>query len=364
MSVKSKIIVELVTSYFFPRQRKKRRRQVQKFAALALGGAATLIAARSVIRKFNEDDLAGKSVLITGGSRGLGLELAREFSRHGSRVTICARNAEELKSANIELLKQRYSVLALQCDVTDQKQVEALIEAVNEHAGRVDVLVNNAGLISVGPVEDMTIDDFEKAMQTNYFGSLYTILAVLPQMRARQEGNIINIASIGGKISVPHLVPYSTSKFALAGLSKGLHTELKKDGISVTTVYPGLMRTGSPRNATFKGQHRAEYAWFSISDSLPFVSMSSDQAAREIVSACKNRTGEIVLSMSAKIADKIHANFPESTTNLLSLVNWLLPKPGGIGKNSASGKKSESASSPSWLTKLNEDAAIKNNQVH
>ena len=364
MSLKSKIIKELVTTYLFPWQRKKRTKQVQKATALVIGGVACLIAARSVVRKLTEENFTGKSVLITGGSRGLGLELAREFARQGAHVTICARDAAELKNASIELLREGHSVLALPCDVTDQSQVETLIEAVNEHFGHLDILVNNAGIISVGPVEEMTVDDFQKAMQTNYFASLYTILAVLPQMKARRNGHIVNIASIGGKISVPHLTPYSASKFALAGLSKGLRAELKKDGISVTTVFPGLMRTGSPRNATFKGQHRAEYAWFSISDSLPFTSMSAERAARDIVSACKNRTGEVVLSAPAKIADKVHATFPEWTTDFLGLVNRLLPQPGGIGKRSASGKESESALSPSWLTTLNEEAALRNNQIH
>src|SRR6185503_4123757 len=121
--------------------------------------------------------------------------------------------------------------------------------------------------------------------------------AVLPEMRARREGRIVNITSIGGKISVPHLLPYSASKFALVGLSEGLRAELAKDGIVVTTICPGLMRTGSPRNATFKGQHRAEYAWFSIGDSLPVTAMSADRAARQILTACKRGEAEVVLSV-------------------------------------------------------------------
>ena len=364
MSLKSRIVKELVTNYFFPWQRKKRIQKMQKVAAFTLGGAAALLTARSVLRKLNEVDLKGKSVLITGGSRGLGLELAREFAYQGARVAICARDAEELKSASDSLLQEGHLVLALPCDVSDQRQVETLIGEVNQHFGHIDVLVNNAGIMTVGPVEEMTIADFEKAMQTNYFASLYTILAVLPEMKARHAGHIVNIASIGGKISVPHLVPYSASKFALTGLSKDLHAELKKDGISVTTVFPGLMRTGSPRNATFKGQHRAEYSWFSISDSLPGTSMNAERAARQIVSACKNRTGEIVLSLPAKIADQVQANFPALTSDLLSLVNRLLPSPGGIGKAAATGEESQSALSPSWLTQLNEEAALRNNQIH
>ncbi|MEJ7710408.1 MAG: SDR family oxidoreductase [Pyrinomonadaceae bacterium] len=139
-----------------------------------------------------------------------------------------------------------------------------MVQRVTETLGGIDVLINNAGLIQVGPLEVMTLEDYEEAMRTHFWAPLYTILAVLPQMRRRQEGRIVNISSIGGKIAVPHLVPYSASKFALVGLSTGLRTELAKDKIVVTTVSPGLIRTGSPRNATFKGKHREEYAWFSI----------------------------------------------------------------------------------------------------
>src|SRR5918912_3423887 len=129
----------------------------------------------------------------------------------------------------------------------------------------------------------MTLEDFEQAMAVHFWGPLYATLAVLPQMRARRDGRIVNISSIGGKVSVPHLVPYSASKFALAGLSDGLRAELSKENVIVTTVCPGLMRTGSPRNATFKGKHRDEYAWFSISDALPLTSMSAERAARQII---------------------------------------------------------------------------------
>ncbi len=363
MSIKNKIVLGLAASYLLPWQRKRRKTQMRNLAACAIGGAAACVVARAAWRKFTEEDLTGKTVLITGGSRGLGLELAREFARQGARVAICARDEKELKFANIQLLSEGYAVLALPCDLNDRQQVETLINEVKNDFGQLDVLVNNAGIINVGPVESMTAEDFEQAMQTNYFAALYAILAALPEMQARRAGHLVNIVSIGGKISVPHLMPYSASKFALAGLSKGLQAELKKDGIAVTTVYPGLMRTGSPRNATFKGQHRAEYAWFSISDALPFTSMSAQRAARQIVCACKNRDGEVVLSLPAKIADHVNACFPALTTHLMGLVNQLLPAPGGIGKGAATGAESESSWSPSWLTTLNEEAALRNNQI-
>jgi short-subunit dehydrogenase len=276
---------------------------------------------------------------------------------------ICARDVAELERAQADLAEHGAKVLAVPCDVTNRSQVKELVYIAQDHFGEINVLVNNAGVIQVGPMEVMTLADYEEAMNVHFWGPLYTTLAVLPEMRQRREGRIVNISSIGGKVSVPHLVPYSASKFALVGLSSGLRAELAKDGVVVTTVCPGLMRTGSPRNATFKGQHRAEYAWFSISDALPVTAMKAERAARQIITACKRGDAEVVLSIQAEIAVKFHALFPGLTADLLGLVNRLLPGAGGIGTQHAKGKDSQSPLSPSLLTSMNEAAALKNNEI-
>ena len=332
---------------------------------LAGAGVGALLGVRAVLKKWREYDLRDKTVLITGGSRGLGLVLARELAREGARLSICARDPQELERARFDLQQRGAEVLAFPCDVTEKAQVDEWVRVSAEHFGDVDVLVNNAGLIQVGPVEVMTLADYEEAMKIHFWGPLYTTLAVLPLMRRKRSGRIVNISSVGGKIGVPHLVPYSASKFALIGLSEGMRAELQKDGIIVTSVCPGLMRTGSPRNATFKGQHRAEYAWFSISDSLPVSTMQAERAARQIIAATKRGDAEAILSMQAVAAVKFHQLFPELSANLLALVNRLLPAAvGGIGKRRAKGKDSESELSPSWLTMLGDEAARRNNEMN
>lgn len=330
---------------------------------VAAAGVGALLAARALARRRSGYDLRGKTVLITGGSRGLGLVMAREFASEGAQLAICARDEAELERARADLNKLGARVIAVPCDVTERAQVNEMVSIVRDHYGQIDVLVNNAGVIQVGPLEVMTLEDYEEAMKVHFWGPLYTTLAVLPEMRRRRDGRIVNISSIGGKISVPHLVPYSASKFALVGLSEGLRAELQKDGVVVTTVCPGLMRTGSPRNATFKGQHRAEYAWFSISDALPVTAMKAERAARQIIEACKRGDAEVVLSIQAQLAVKFHGLFPGLTADLLGLVNRMLPGPGGIGRKRAKGKDSQSELSPSWLTVLNEKAAERNNEV-
>jgi short-subunit dehydrogenase len=335
----------------------------QNALLLAAAGAGALVAARALYRRLSEYDLRGKTALVTGGSRGLGLVLARQLASEGARVAICARDREELERAVADLRQRGAEVFALPCDVTDRRQVKELIEVVTDRYGGVDVLINNAGVIQVGPLEVMTLEDFEQAMAVHFWGPLYTMLAVLPQMRERRDGRIVNISSIGGRIAVPHLVPYSASKFALAGLSEGMRAELMKDNVAVTTVIPGLMRTGSPRNATFKGQHRSEYAWFSISDSLPVTSIQAERAARQIISASKRGQAELIITTQAQLAVKFHTLFPEATADILALVNRLLPGPGGIGRRRARGKDSESPLAPSLLTVLSERAAARNNEV-
>jgi short-subunit dehydrogenase len=337
-----------------------------KNGALVLAAAAGLggyLLARAVMKKPTYD-FRGKTVLITGGSRGLGLVMAREFAREGARIAICARDKEKLDKAHEELANNAGAdVFSYSCDITNREQVNEMVRAIENHFGEINVLVNNAGRIEVGPMEVMTLEDYEAAMNTHFWGPLYTTLAVLSQMRQRQEGRIVNITSIGGKISVPHLLPYSASKFALVGFSEGLRAELAKDGIVVTTVCPGLMRTGSPRNAMFKGQHKAEYAWFSISDALPVTSMKAERAARQIVSACKRGDAEIVLSVQAQLAVTFHSLFPGLTSDLLGIVNKFLPGPGGIGTNSAKGEDSKSLLTPVWLTALSDIAARRNNEI-
>ena len=335
------------------------RSSLKKLATVTAGYAAWKVV--SNISRYTT--FKNKVVVITGGSRGLGLVLARQFAAEGAKLAICARDAEELEVAQSELLALGVPVLAQVCDMQNRAQIQHFIETVNNDYGRVDVLVNNAGIIQVGPLNSLTHADFEQAMNTHFWGVLHAVEAVLPIMRRRGSGRIVNIASIGGQLAVPHLLPYSTSKFALVGFSDGLRAELLREGIYVTTICPGLMRTGSPRNATFKGKHRAEYAWFSIGSSIPLITMSADRAARKIVSACRYGKAKITLSIPAKLAVIANSIAPQITSDLMGLVNWMLPSPGGIEHHAAQGKDSNSWASPSLLTTLTDEAAKQNNEM-
>jgi NAD(P)-dependent dehydrogenase (short-subunit alcohol dehydrogenase family) len=327
---------------------------------LLVGGLAAAYVMTHRPRRYEFRD---RTVLITGGSRGLGLILARQLGHAGARVAICGRDAPTLERARVDLQARGIRALAVPCDVTVREEVDALVDRVTRELGPIDLLINNAGIITVGPAETMTPEDFEQAMATNFWGPLNAILAVLPSMRRRGEGRIANIASIGGKVSVPHLLPYSASKFALVGLSQGLRAELAGDGIQVITICPGLMRTGSPRHALFKGRRRAEYAWFSITDSLPLVSMDAERAGRQILEAIRHGDAERVLSVPAKLAALAAGVFPGNVAALLAQVDRLLPDAAGNGRLAHEGVACQSPASPSLLTALGDRAARRHNQT-
>jgi short-subunit dehydrogenase len=328
-------------------------------AALMLGAAAGM----AMSRQRKRFSFRGRSVIITGGSRGLGLELARQLARQRARLTLVARDLMELKRAEQELTALGAEVLTVSCDVRQQKEVVEAVARTVTTMGRVDVLINNAGIIQVGPMDEMSLADFEDAMAVHFFGPLYFTLAVLPHMNAGGGGRIVNISSVGGKIAVPHLLPYSASKFALTGFSEGLRAELKQKNILTTTVCPGLVRTGSPRNAIFKGRYRQEYAWFSISSSLPLLSTNVERAAGRIIEACRHGRSRLVIGAHAKFAILLHQIAPNAAAAVSAIVNRLLPaRDSGTGE-SKMGHESYSKWSPSWLTQLNDKAAWKNNEI-
>lgn len=321
------------------------------------------VALRTLVRHRRAFDFSGKVALVTGGSRGLGLLLARDLVARGARVAICARDEDELRWAYEDLTQRGGEVLVVTTDITEPEEVEELVRRVRERWGRIEVLINNAGVIQVGPFEEMTREDFETAMSVHFRGHLELTLALLPEMRSRGEGRIINISSVGGVLPVPHLLPYTASKFALTGLSEGLRAELAASGVLVTTVIPGLMRTGSPRNALFKGRHRLEYLWFKLGDSFPLLSMDAAEAARSILDAASQGRPVLVLTLPTKLALRLHGLFPGATAEVMALVSRLLPGPGGVGQEAKRGADSEGVLTRSLLTELTQRAARRNNQM-
>jgi NAD(P)-dependent dehydrogenase (short-subunit alcohol dehydrogenase family) len=296
--------------------------------------------------------------VVTGASRGLGFLLARTLGRHGFDLVVCARSADGLDAARDELAGTGAAVVAIPADVSDRAEAEGVVAAAREHFGRLDLLVNNAGMIQVGPAVTMTGERFADALDVILWGTVHTSLAAVAVMREQGDGRIVNISSVGGVLPAPHLLPYTTAKYAVTGFSEGLRVELRKYGITVTTAVPGLMRTGSPRNALFTGDRAAEHRWFALADSIPLLSTDAERAAERIVSATLRGRATVILTPAARLGVIAHGLFPGLLANTLGVVERLLPR-GEAGRSPLPGH-TVATRPPRWFaaaTRLTELAA-------
>lgn len=333
---------------------------LNRLATLAAAGGAAYLAYRWLAPGYN---FRGKHVLITGGSRGLGLVMARQLAAQDARLSICSRDPEELAGAEAELTAAGVPVFAAECDVTVRERVREFVAVARQRLGPVDVLVNNAGVIGVGPLEETRLEEFEVSLKTHLWAPLWFTLEVLPDMRARRAGRIANVSSFGGKVAVPHMLPYVAGKFALVGLSHGLRAELAKDGIVVTTVCPGMVRTGSHRHAEFKGDHEAEYRWFALGAATPGFAQAAESAARQILRAVALGDAEVITGWPAKLAAFTQAVAPGLIGAISAATNrYVLPGPGGVGPQRVKGADSR-GKTPDALTTLADRASERNNEM-
>ena len=295
-------------------------------AGIAAAAVGTALFGVLAWRKLSASTLPdGAVVVVTGGSRGLGYAIASRFAERPVRLVLCARNRSELEKAQSSLLAEHPHLrpadfLLVTADLSQRADCERLIAETVAHFGRLDVLVNNAGIIGVGPAEVHPVERFEHTMAVNFFAALYTTWAALPHMRAQPpltgssiRGRVVNISSIGGKMPVPHMLPYTAAKFALTGFSEGLYAEMRKYGIRVTTVCPGLMRTGGEDHAHFYGNAEAEQRWFKFMAKTPGISTSVEHAARVVYSAAVRGAATVTITPQAALAARAHGVAPSTT---------------------------------------------------
>lgn len=298
---------------------------------IALSGATIYAVRKLAARKLSREtvhpdaDLRGKVALIVGGSRGLGLALAFKLGDRGCRLAVCARDEEELDEACRRLAEKQIEAVPFSADISHANETAPLIERVIQYFGQLDVLVNDAGIIQVAPLNSLTREDFETAMNVMFWGPVNLTLAALPHMTQRRSGRIVNITSVGGRVSVPHLLPYSCAKFAFVGFSSGLAAEVKSRGVHVLTVVPGLMRTGSYLHAKFGGNAKKEFSWFGLLGNMPGLTVSADDAAQQILSALDKKAYNCTISLPAKLLVGAEAFLPDTVRTVMSYVNVVLP---------------------------------------
>ncbi|CAN5722414.1 SDR family oxidoreductase [soil metagenome] len=330
----------------------------QKVALGLVGGALLAMGTRAWLRRQRRIELAGRVVLITGASSGLGFLLAQHAARRGARLVLVARDEDALRAAEPELLGLGApEVMIAPADITDPEAVRGIVDRVIERFGRLDVLINNAALMLVGPADAMDLDDYRRLMNTNFWGGVYFTLAALPQMRARRFGRIGNVISIGGRVAAPHMLPYTASKHAFAGFTKGLYPELLRDNIFVTGAYPSTIRTGGHTNAWFKGDQQAEYTWFAASDTLPLLSGSADALADRFLESICDGDPEVPVDFKSRFATVTEALLPDWMAELNAIVEKdLLPPAVNLDGPAVQGKDIEGRL-PEMFTRMVPDKA-------
>lgn len=236
-----------------------------------------------------------KVALITGASQGIGKATALELARHDCHVVLAAREPDRLEAAAAEVRQMGQQALAIPTDVRDYEQVNNLMQKTIAHFGQIDILVNDAGVYYMGPVEEASLDDWHQIIQTNLWGYIHTIHALLPHFLERGSGTIVNISSIGGLDPIPYQVPYTTSKYAVTGLTKSLRAELAPKGIHVCGIYPSFIRTQLYERALFRGQDADKrYDLVYRSFHSPFLEKPED-VARTVWQAIEHRRKDVLV---------------------------------------------------------------------
>lgn len=265
------------------------------------------------------------TVLITGASQGIGKATALLFARQGYDLVLAARQPERLEAVASEVRSLGQNALAVPTDVRDSEQVNTLVKKTLEYYGTLDVLINNAGIYLLGSVEAFSLSDWHQAIDTNFWGYVHTIHALLPHFLERGKGTIVNVSSIGGKVPIPYQVPYTASKYAVTGLTQSLHAELEPKGIKVCGVYPNFISTDLMERAIFRGKDeedaQAREDLLRKGLSVPIIE-KPDDVAQAIWDAVKHQKSDVMVG-SANVSNASYKMFP-------GLMQWVFRKALGV----------------------------------
>jgi NAD(P)-dependent dehydrogenase (short-subunit alcohol dehydrogenase family) len=283
----------------------------QEDAMLEGAGRGSLGAVwRTLTRRPAPLDFAGRSVLITGASRGLGLEIARQLGREGARLTLVARGGERLEQAATSLRSTTAEVLAQPAEVGDPAQMEGAVAAAVARFGGLDVLINNAGMVGLGRATEIPLERYETAMAVHFWGPLHAMRAALPHLRRSANGRVVNVTAIEGRVGLPRLAPHAASKGALAAFSLCLRAEWVRENVWVTTVCPGAIRSGPSSWPVLR---------------TPGISIDVARAARQVIRACRRGDAELVLPASARLLVRFHALAPGPASQLAAVADHFFP---------------------------------------
>jgi len=258
---------------------------------------------------------------ITGASQGIGKATAILFAKNGYDLIITARTKDKLEAVAAEIRLLDRQVIAIAADTSDRQAIEFLISRGLERFGKIDVLVNNAGVCMSAPMSETSIEDWERIINVNLWGYIYTINALLPHFLDRQQGNIINVGSFGGKVPLPKMTAYCTSKFAITGLTETLRLELEPQGIHVSGIHPSVTNSDFMERSIFrdKDPEELENRRQSMAKMLssPLASQPED-IAKAIWHAVKHPQAEVVVG-TAKVPTFFNRLFPGIIQGMMQL---------------------------------------------
>ncbi len=266
---------------------------------------------------------AGQVVIITGASSGIGRATALALAREGARLALAARRRPALEAVAQEVQTLGGEALVVPTDVTDQAQVQRLVQQTLDHWGQVDILIANAGAYIRKPVRELTVADVERSMAVNFYGALYAVLAVLPHMLERGRGHIVLVTSMDGKKGIPPDAPYVAAKFALSGFGDVLRQELHGTGVGVTTVFPGRVDTPLIQNL--------KVPW--ISAKIP-----PEHVARAILRGIRRRQPEVIVPWQARLLIYAHVlspRFADWAVRFFHLEGWEEPEETKEGRSTS-----------------------------
>ncbi len=342
-----------------PQTARKTRHPLLKISLLTVGTIAFL----KLLQGRQAVDFRGRVVAITGGSRGLGLNLARQLASQGAKIALIARDVQELATAEREILALGAQCFTVSADIGIESEAEGAIERIAAHFGHLDALVNGAGIMQIGPLDNMAQSDFEAAMNINFWGGLWCARAAMPHLKKSGQGRIANIVSFGGQVAAPHMAPYTASKFAMKGFSDALRNEAARDGVLVTTVCPGPIRSGSHLQIKFKGQQAKEFRLLKMAIAIPGGAIEVESAARLIIEAMKKGVPSLIFPFPVFLLTAAYAVFPNLAGAILSLVTRFAPAPDSAnGDELIAGRDLQSEVPPSVLTRLADRAVEANNE--
>jgi len=291
-----------------------------------IGGLAGYFAFKRKKRQFTYQ---GKVVLVTGGARGLGYIMARQLVEEGAKVIICARDADQLDKAYVLLRNHGEVTYPYVCDITEKENIVQLAYFIKKRFGRLDVLINNTGTITINPIEQLPLNNYKKFIESHLWGPMQLVRVLIPLLSKSREAKIVNIFSVGGKISLAKSQPYDVNEIVHAVFYDNISRVITGKNIKLTAIYPEFKDQDLPVNLKLKGHSEQELAWSKFNESRPLISLYAENVGKQILKTAQIGKKTLTLPFPRELARIVNNINTELNLTLCQLVDHLVPHDSG-----------------------------------